>query len=262
MKKLVINDIKINGKEKYSLQRPSVIVSNHNCLLDIFCVPYALENIVSLISARLVYKNGDRKQLIEQYLNAMPIEAHGGKIYSDMCLQEAVNIVDSGFSVNIFPEGAYVDGTVVHRGRTGAARILFESMKHGHQVDFIPVSIDIKGLDSNLDTLDMTGKEVTVNFLDKIDVLSEFDKYMYGNDKIRNDALHSIIDQAMRDIADSLGRQYLNEYIELTPKGNVIFSSADVIDTALAQSDKYIDMYHKELNERTKTIIKRLKSQM
>lgn len=79
----------IKNLNNYPKDEINVLVSNHNCLMDIFYLPMSLpEEIVSLVSARLVYKNeNDRKDIVNKYLHAMPIEAHGGSIYANMCLE-------------------------------------------------------------------------------------------------------------------------------------------------------------------------------
>ena len=83
----------VRNIENYPKNEANVLISNHNCLMDIFYLPMALpEEIISLVSARLVYKNElDRKKMMERYLYAMPIEAHGGSQYANMCLGHALN---------------------------------------------------------------------------------------------------------------------------------------------------------------------------
>ncbi len=73
-------NLSVINLDNYPKNQINVLVSNHNCLMDIFYLPMALpEEIVSLISARLVYKKeNNRKGIVDKYLNAMPIEAHGG----------------------------------------------------------------------------------------------------------------------------------------------------------------------------------------
>ena len=107
-------NLSIKGLENYPKNELNVLVSNHNCLMDIFYVPMSLpEEIVSLISARLTYKEeSNRKSIIERYLYAMPIEAHGGRAYANMGLNYATKMLENGISVNIFPEGAYIEDNI------------------------------------------------------------------------------------------------------------------------------------------------------
>lgn len=59
----------------------------------------------------------------------------------------------------------------------------------------------------------------------------------------------------MKSIAESLGRTYQDEYIELFKKGNVIFENGDVIDTEIAQKNGYINRYEMELENRVLKLI-------
>ena len=50
-------EVEIKGKDNFPKDAPSIIISNHNRLMDIFYLPMAFdEDIISLVSARLVYK--------------------------------------------------------------------------------------------------------------------------------------------------------------------------------------------------------------
>ena len=136
-------NLQIQNKENYPNDAPSIIITNHNQLMDIFYVPAAINDyIVSLISARLVYKNDKKRlEMVNNYLNAFPIEAHGGPVYSGLCLKYAEEILENNIRLNIFPEGAYIDDKEnVYRGRTGAARILFNQLQKGKQVYFLPLA--------------------------------------------------------------------------------------------------------------------------
>ena len=81
-------NISVSGLENIKENEVAILVSNHSCLMDIFYVPCVIDkDIISLISSRLMYKNDTlRKNVVNKYLNGFPIEAHGGKVYSQMCL--------------------------------------------------------------------------------------------------------------------------------------------------------------------------------
>ena len=104
LKKLKNDLIKVNGLENIDNKIPSIIISNHNCLMDIFYLPLVLNNeIVSLISPRLIYKKiENRQETVNKYLYAMPIEAHGGKTYSNICINKATELLNNNISLNIF----------------------------------------------------------------------------------------------------------------------------------------------------------------
>ena len=60
--------LEIVGKNNIPSDAPSVIISNHNRLMDIFYLPFAFdEDIISLVSARLVYKQDQDRFLNQRY---------------------------------------------------------------------------------------------------------------------------------------------------------------------------------------------------
>ena len=252
-------NINILGKENYPKDAPSVIVTNHNRLMDIFYVPTAIdEEMVSLVSARLIYKQDkDRLEMVNKYLNAFPIEAHGGKNYSDMCLNYASNILLEGVSVGIFPEGAYLPGKdIVYRGRTGGVRILFNSLEHYKYAYLLPISIDVESkndLDSYTPDVE---DQVKIQILEPIDPLIYYRDYKTSYEKDKNKVLHELTNIAMNNIANSLDRRYLDEYIELYPKGNVIFKDGSKIDKEEAQIKEYKDKYNNDLKELSLKLIR------
>lgn len=257
------SEIIVKNKEKYPKGERNVVIANHNCLMDIFYLPYAIpEEIVSLVSARLVYKQElDRKEVVHKYLNAMPIEAHGGAEYTRLCLEQAKNFLELGKSVNIFPEGAYVLEQNIFRGHTGASRLVYETNKilnNGERVNLIPVSIYVKRND-DLDNYKCETDYVEVTFLDRINYEESYYKYQNTTDKVvKNTCLHKPIDTAMKNIANNLGLTYVNEYIKLRPKGNVMFADGSVVDVLDAQNEEYLNRYKDELDNQALKLIKKM----
>jgi len=251
----------VKNIDNYPRNEINVLVSNHNCLMDIFYLPMSLpEEIVSLVSARLVYKNeNNRKAIINKYLYAMPIEAHGGSKYANICLEQATKFLENGKSVNIFPEGAYVDDKKVFRGRTGASRIIYNARANGIHVNLVPVSIDVSRSE-DLDNYSKVGDDVEINILPLIDYEDAYYNYKHSQTKEEmNMFLHQPIDVAMQCIANSLGISYDKNYIELRAKGNVMFADGSVIDVNTAQNNEFITRYKKELNDRTLRLLKSIR---
>lgn len=251
-------NMKVNGLENYDRDSVNLFISNHNCLMDIFYVQMAIEDpMLSLVSARLIYKKEIKRQkLVNEALYAMPIEAHGGKAYSNLCLESATKMMLSGINTNIFPEGAYVeDEGIVHRGRTGATRILFDAKLLGQNIKLIPVSIDVKGKIIDMDSYDPENEEVTINILPEIHYMDDFEKYLSTDDpKTKNEALHSPIDKSLKKVAESLNKTYKNEYIELFPKKTVIFSDGSLVDVNEAAKEEYVERYKNDLTMKRKVL--------
>ena len=242
----------------------SLIIANHSCLMDIFFLPAALpEPTISLISSRLIYKKIlERQRMMETYLYGMPIEAHGGPLYSNMCLNMAIEMLKKGYSTSIFPEGAYVeDNSVIYRGRTGVIRILYACKKIGIPVSLVPVAIDFEKRNLNLDSFsEEQNYQVTIKILKTIPYEEEYKKYQESNTlQEKNKFLHRVVDKSLIEIAKSLNKSYKQNYIELYPKGNVIYASGEVIPTELAQENNYVKNYAQELEMRSLKLQKELK---
>lgn len=257
-------NINVYGIENYNYSIPSLLISNHNCLMDIFYVPAIIPNeVVSLISARLIYKPvAERQKMVNDYLYSLPIEAHGGSKYANICLDKAIEILKNGFSVNIFPEGVYVpDKSVIHKGRTGMARILYNCLENNIPINLLPVAIDILSENLDLDSFTPNNEDiVNMTILEPIDYNYEYMMYKKSTTlEEKNIYLHAITDKALRSIANCLNKPYSNEYIELYPKNNVIFANGETIPTIEAQNSKYLDLYKEELEKRTSNLIRTLK---
>lgn len=253
-------NIEINGLDNLQNNIPTLIIANHNCLKDIFYLPMALPmESVSLISARLVYKpDKKRQEMVEKYLYAMPIEAHGGSRYSQMCLNHAQKFLKNNISLSIFPEGAYVEENIIYRGRTGASRIVYSSRDNGIDVNLVPVAIDINI--NNMDDYDLTPEDmVRITIMEPINYEQSYYNYLYSTTiEEKNYNLHKPIDEGMIKIAQVLGREYVNEYIKLRPKNNVIFPNGETVPTEQAQNDDLILSYDRALAEREKILVKTL----
>ncbi len=253
-------NVEINGLENLDRNSSNLFIANHNCLKDIFYLPMVLPmESVSLISARLLYKRDEKRQaMVNKYLYAMPIEAHGGPHYSQMCLDHAQNLLQNNISLSIFPEGAYVEENVIYRGRTGASRIVYFSRNNGTHVNLVPVAIDIN-ID-NLDDYDLIPEDmVQITILEPIDYEQAYYNYQYSlTNEDKNVNLHKPIDEAMAKIAKILGREYVNDYIKLRPKNNVIFPNGETILTEQAQRKDLMLCYDNALAEREKMLVRTL----
>ncbi len=256
-------ELVVNGDPKVLHEAPTIIITNHNCLKDIFYLPMSLSieaQIISLISSRLIYKKDkERQNIVNKYLYSMPIEAHGGKSYVDLCLDSATSLLHEGHNLNIFPEGAYInDKEHVYKGRTGASRILFSAKEKGQHPNIVPIAIDIDSADNDLDSYYLnTHDKVTINILEPINYSEAYYNYQNSSNlQEKNINLHKVIDTGMMAIADSLDREYIDSYIELYPKGNVIFQDGKKIDTDIAQGKSHISQYKTDIETRAKSLIK------
>ena len=169
-------------------------------------------------------------------------------------------MIESGVDVSIFPEGAYIKEDVIHKGRTGAARILFDAVKNKIDVNLIPVAIAVDKEKIDLDSYCFDDDKVVVNFLEPIDYMDDFETFMSSPDiETKNNCLHHVIDTSFRNIASALGKVYDDYYIELFPKKNVIYANGYVLPTDIAQNPYYLELYNYQLKTDSEKIVKQLK---
>lgn len=256
----------VKGMDNYPKNITVMVFANHSCLMDIFYIPMILpEESVSVISARLMYKNDlERQMIINKYINPIPIEAHGGRYYIDSCINNASKILTSGISMSIFPEGVYIkDKNKIYRGRTGGARILFDARVNNPNIKLVPISIKYEKEIKNIDSYYPEDNIVDINILEPIDYETDFERFMNSTDfNEKNQFMHNVVDSAMKSIADSLNEEYDSNYFELDPK-RMIFTDGRILsedesnqDTIQKLYTKHINMHSRKMCERIKNIIK------
>lgn len=252
-------NLHVYGLENLPKHGPSIFIANHNCLMDIFYLPAALPNLsVNLISPRLIYKpNLPRQKIINDLLYSMPLEAHGGREYSQICLDKATSILCENIDLTIFPEGAYLSpSNYIYKGRTGAARILYNAKNNGIFPNLVPVAIKIINNNLDLDSYSEQNDIVNVYILPPINYNKFYLDYINTTSfSVKNNALHNVIKECMQNIAYTLNKIYCDKYIQLIPKNNVIFRDGTTINVDLAQNDYYINLYNKELTARKNKIL-------
>lgn len=253
-------NINVEGLDNIKKDSTNLFVANYNLLKDIFYLPMAVDmDVVQMISPILLYKNEEtRKEVVNRYLNGLPIEAHGGKNYIDICLSSGVEILKNNISLAIFPEGAYISEDEIHKGRTGAIRMLFSSLDEDSSINLIPVAIDTKK--ANLDDYSFNHDEVTVKILEPIDYQDNFEKFSSTSDfNLKCKCLHEVMDEAMKNISKAINKRYVDSYISLRSKNNVMFSNGVVLPVDIAQNGYYLDLYKKETEKKVKKYVKAIK---
>jgi len=226
----------VKGLNNYKENEPSLLVANHTCMKDIFTVSSALPEACQIVlSSRLMWKcntteNSLRRTTIENSLYGIPMEVHGGKERLRMGLEMAKRALMDGWSVVIFPEGAYIEGFQVNRGRTGAARILFGAKQEGINANLIPIGISNKSNISDLDDFLPRGDQIDVIIGETINYDEYYNDYINANSlEETKAALHAPVDIAMRSIARLIGKPYVDEYIELRKRETIILENGEEV---------------------------------
>lgn len=259
-------NIEVEGIDNYPKNEKVLMIANHQCLMDIFYIPVAtLTTQINAVSSRLTFKQiPERKKLINTYLNAMPIEAGGGRIYANICLDHIVDLFAQGsWALNIFPEGCYLPGkNAVYRGKTGAARILFKTRDKNINVHLLPIAIQHNGPILDTDSYKLEeyfDHPVKVKILEPINYDEAYYKYKHSITRQEvNQSMHEVLDQGLSQIAYSIEQPYFNNYMDVFEKTNVIFADGTYLEKEEAYNLKNLKIYQKDLYDREKQLIKEM----
>ncbi len=250
---------KIIGKENIDMSKPNIFVANHSCLMDIFYVKATLEeeNLITAISSRLMYKNEvERKRLIHELLNPMPIEVHAGKEYSKFCLEQLTEIIKDNLSINIFSEGAYLpQNNQIYKPRTGVSRILYEAMKLGIDVNLIPIALNIVSDNLDLDNYSNLDDKVEITFLEPVDYLESLSKF---HDSLDKKFLHQPLDECYKKIAFELNKEFIDHYIELYERKEIIWHDGTTKEISSIKNDESLNDFKTAVNEHRKTLVRKI----
>lgn len=253
----------IEGLENYPEgDRPIYFIANHSCLMDIFYLSMAVpDNQVMVVSNRIVYKPIKEKQeTVNKYLYTLPLEPTGKK-YADITINAASRILASGINLSIFPEGVYNDRTAITRGRTGMARILFDTCKKSINPYLVPIAIDVDTEDSTLDRYKICEDDkVTVKILEPIDYEYLIKDYLCSDNRDEKNAiLHEVTDTGMINIANALGVPFTGTYKPAIPKDNIMFQDGSTIPLEAADLNVNINRFQEEIDNRAQRLVRVLK---
>lgn len=259
-----INDItnyyinKVNGLENIDTSCSSVFISNHTYLMDIFFINQILEKeIATAISSRLLFKDEpERKKLINKFINPVPIEVHAGRNYINMCLNSLSNLLLNNISFNIFPEGAYLEqSNNIYKAHTGCIRALYEASKEV-KVNLIPIAIDVQSKINNLNSYNISPSKVNISILKPIEYHEYFNLFLNTHD---NKFLHLPLDQAMKNIAEEINKNYILHYIELRTRDDIIWPTGERYNIESVLTNNYVEEYQQNLIKIENNLVRKLK---
>lgn len=228
-------DISVSGIDNFPHDAPVIIVANHTSMSDIFSVPHSLPTAAQIVlSSRLMWKNTTpeqkyRRQLIENSLYGIPLEVHGGKQRLEVGLSMARKAIQEMWPLIIFPEGAYTGKKEVTKGRTGAARLLFDTSTHNRPTQLLPVGINTTVTQDSIDSLQPT-HPIQIVVGDPINTSDLYRHYQSTDDETeRRDILHQTTKLAMRAVASTIKYPYIDEHIPVFPRTTIILESGEEV---------------------------------
>jgi len=253
----------VEGLENYPEgNRPIFFIANHSSLMDIFYLSAAVPtNQVMIVSSRIVYKPIiNKQQTVNKYLYTLPLEL-ASREYANITIEAASKILANGINMSIFPEGVYNDRKAITRGRTGMARILFETCRKGVIPYLVPVAIDVETTDPSLDRYIVNSNDfVEAKILEPINYEYLIQDYLKcDNFQEKNAMLHEVTDIGMQNIADALGVPFICKYKVAIPKTNIMYQDGRTISLEEADASENIKRFQDEIENRTENLIRVLK---
>jgi len=121
---------RLEGVENIPKTGPVILASNHLSFIDSVILPLVIKRRIYFLAASTYFQGGGLgKWAVKRFLLAtgmIPIDRSGGKA-SEASLKAGMSVLTKGNVLGIYPEGGRSRDGRAHRGRTGVARLVFES---------------------------------------------------------------------------------------------------------------------------------------
>lgn len=201
-------DIIVEGAERVPRSGPAILAPNHLNVHDSTVLMAVVPRLIRWVG-KAEYMEQTATRMIFMLFGNIPVDrsdADSGRA----ALGAAAHVLRRGDVFGIFPEGTRSRDGLLHKGRTGVARLSIET-----GVPIIPVGlIGTDQLQSHDDGVFVirTGKRVTVRFGEPVSP----ERYRSRS----NEALapRQMTDDVMFEIAQLTGQRYVDEYME-RPEG-------------------------------------------
>ena len=119
---LAIYRIRTRGLENVPKKGPAIIAANHLSFLDSFFIPLVVKRRKVTYLAKADYFTNWKTAWFFKMCGQIPTERSGGK-KSQQSLDVALEVLQEGKLLGIYPEGTRSPDGFLHRGRTGVARL-------------------------------------------------------------------------------------------------------------------------------------------
>lgn len=178
----------------------AIIAPNHVSVLDSFVLPAVLPRRITFVGKAEYMDDWKTKHLFPA-LGMIPIDRKGGSA-ADAALDAAAGILGHGELFGIYPEGTRSRDGVLHKGRTGVARL---SLRTGAPI--VPVGlVGTREIQPPDQPMPRPFKPITVRFGRPIDP-ARF-RARDGDPLL----FREITDELMFEIAQLSGQTYVHEY--------------------------------------------------
>lgn len=184
---------------------PAILCPNHVSVLDSFFIPAVLPRRITFVG-KAEYLDDWKTRRLFPALGMIPIDRSGGDA-SQAALDLAAGVLARGELFGIYPEGTRSRDGLLHKGKTGPARL---AMRTGAPI----VPVGIRG------TLEIMPPDAKVPRLWRPAVIAfgapvHPDRYRDRGDE--RTALRAMTDEVMYEIRELSGQEYLHTYATKSP---------------------------------------------
>ena len=196
----VVYRIRVEGREHLPTHGPVILASNHRSFLDSIFIPLIVRRRVTFV-AKAEYFDDPKTAWFFRAVGQIPIRREGGSA-SEGALAAATDVLESGGVFGIYPEGTRTRDGLLHKGKTGVARLAL-----GTGAPIVPVGLI--GTDECQPTnakLPRLFRKVTIRFGPPLSMAHYQDR---SDDRL---VLRQITDELMFEIGELSGYEYRDTY--------------------------------------------------
>ena len=193
-------DFDLEGFERLPVEGPAILCPNHVSFLDSAFLMLQVPRNISFVG-KAEYMDSWKTKFLFPLMGMIPIDRGGGD-KSQAALDTAEAVLRRGELFGIFPEGTRSRDGILHKGRTGAARLALKVGCPIYPVGMIGTR-EIQPPDARVPKL---GKACTIKIGRPINV------ERYRNRSDVHLALRQITDELMYEIRELTGQDYRNVY--------------------------------------------------
>ena len=199
----IVQRLEVEGLENVPRRGPAIIAPNHLSVHDSTVLLAVLPRLTRFIGKADYVKDWTTRWMFLA-LGNIPVDRSSSESGA-AALDAATAVLRAGDLFGIFPEGTRSKDGLLHRGKTGAARL---ALRTGAPI--IPVGLvgtdEIQGADDSITTFRL-GKDVKVRFGEPLTV----ERYRRVDP---SRAPRVLTDDLMYEISELSGQDYVDEYMK------------------------------------------------
>ncbi len=117
---------KVVGRENVPLTGPLILVSNHVHVLDPLLIVFGFPRWINFLAKEELFRSAFLRAWL-RWAGSFSVRRAGGRKEKENVLQDAINALERGSMVGVFPEGRRSRDGVLREGKPGCALIAWKT---------------------------------------------------------------------------------------------------------------------------------------